>query len=745
MSTSTTHLSWQNLEGRVRALASIKWNCAAQSETINGVKCDAILRVKSNHWIAIEISKSTTLEKLRTDLAKFSLIRQFLFSQNIYVECYFVTDTEPTDSMRTAAVNAHVLVHSLNSFQALLLDYEQYFNLRSMKPFGSAVDPESGHKDNTKYITVRYIGDKHDTYYDLKNIMNLLTAGKRIILLGNYGTGKSRCIQELFGMLNTSASQRSLFPLAIDLRDNWGLKRATEMVRRHFADLGLSEMADSAIRVADHGRFIPLIDGFDEIGTQSWSGDTNALQSIRRQSLAGVKDLLTTWKGGALVAGREHYFNSSQEMFDCLGLSEASTIVVRCSDQFTEEELRCYLKEISDLNSMPEWMPRRPLVCQVLKRMDKNVVNTLLANSGGEATFWSTVSNELCEREARINPVLDAQVVKRVLCRLARITRSKKDDIGPLSPTEINDAFHQVTKAPPVGESAVMLQRFMVLGRVGAESADRQFVDTYFLDGLRADDVSNAIYEEYEDLANLDWFNPIQDFGLRLLADEFERSRNPTSLFRVMKRSAGSKNRVLAGECIAAMLLAADDSVNFNNLTLSGAHISRLDLSVGAKNLQIRDSFIDILELTNCEVENVEIDRCEIGYVDGVAQQSGLPLWVMNCKVQSFRNLSTVSRIKYAPITEKQRVFATIIKKTFLQPGSGRKEEALLRGLGKQVSSSDLKHLLNQLCKEGILFQIPGDSGTVFVPNREHTKRMNCILAELTHCKDPLWVKLASE
>lgn len=40
-----------------------------------------------------------------------------------------------------------------------------------------------------------------------------------------------------------------------------------------------------------------LLDGFDEIGAQSWSDNVNKLKEIRAESLKGVKDLIRNVKG----------------------------------------------------------------------------------------------------------------------------------------------------------------------------------------------------------------------------------------------------------------------------------------------------------------------------------------------------------------------------------------------------------------------------------------------------------------
>ena len=85
----------------------------------------------------------------------------------------------------------------------------------------------------------------------------------------------------------------------------------------------------------------------------------------------------------------------------------------------------------------------------------------------------------------------------------------------------------------------------------------------------------------------------------------------------------------------------------------------------------------------------------------------------------------------------------TVIKKTFLQKGNGRKEEALLRGLGAVADAKTAERILKLLVTENILTRISGDEGSVSVPVRSHTQRMRTMLAELVLSKDPLWTTVA--
>ena len=366
-----------------------------------------------------------------------------------------------------------------------------------------------------------------------------------------------------------------------------------------------------------------------------------------------------------------------------------------------------------------------------------------LAEGNGEIQFWSTLITTVCQREAEIRRALDPAVIQKVLIRLARLTRSKPQNVGPLTMAEINQAFEDIAGFPAVEDSAVMLQRLSLLGRVGLESTERRFIDTYFLDGLRADDINREVYVGNDSIVNERWRNPLEPFGIRVIVNEIGLAADISGFVKMMRKAAVGPNHVLAGELIAAILASHDGTFDFNNLRVTDAHICYLDLSgSSASNLTIDNSVIDHLEVTDAHPKNLLIKNCLIRQVDGVTEEGGLPEWLSDNEIETFQSISTVTRIKTADLSEEQLVFVTIVKKTFFQPGSGRREEALLRGLGDRVERRKIGRILNLLVDEGMLKRFKGESGNVYAPVRKHTRRMNDILMKLTLSEDPLWTSL---
>jgi hypothetical protein len=433
-------------------------------------------------------------------------------------------------------------------------------------------------------------------------------------------------------------------------------------------------------------------------------------------------------------------------MFKCLGLNPASTVLIRCTDEFSDEEMSHYLKNIGLNLPLPKWLPRRPLIGKIMADIDPIILNSLMSEPSGEIDFWQHFINALCEREATINSFLDAAIIKNVLCHVANKTREKSGDVGPVTLLEINQAFEKATGNRPSEESAVILQRLpalgRVLGRVESESPDRQFTDRYILDGLRAEYLINCVYKEGEDISNENWINPLRRFGINIVAENIITSGNITGYCTLLNKASIHRNQILAGDILAALCLC-DDSLDLKNLMIRDSHISSLDLS--GKTIcgfSIKNSIIEDLDITGVQAKNIQIEDCIINNIYGVSSSRGLPDWIKHNEVDFYQNISTTASIRAAHLSDAQSIFLTIIKKTFFQPGSGRKEEALLRGLGSQPDNRLADKILNRLLNERVLSRFRGSEGWVYTPNREFTSKMVDIRAQLKSSQDPLWKQL---
>ncbi|MGO8151457.1 NACHT domain-containing NTPase [Rhizobium leguminosarum] len=728
-------LDWAKLEDDVRTIAQTHWNAPCKPRTIHGVRCDGVIEVKSDYWIAIEISKSDSLEKLRTDVAKFASIRMAQMAKGIYTECMFITAGD-TSSLKDTGRSNNVDVMSIAEFAGKFIGKDEYVFIRNNQKFGSAVDPDTGSKDNASFAEVQYISNKHGNAVDIKDIVGQLTNRKKMILIGEFGSGKSRCVQEVFLALSKADD---MFPtIAINLRDCWGLQSFDLILRSHLESLGLSKMADNLIKLAAAGKVRFLLDGFDEIGSQSWTGEIERLKDLRRRSLKGVFDLIEKCgNGGVLITGRQHYFSSNREMLDCLGLKFAQVEIVECRDEFSESELQHYLASNSILVNVPSWMPRKPLICQLFSKLPSAELSSISDNAIDEVDFFEKFLDAICARERRIHASIDDKVLKAVLLRLSDKSREKITFPEQITPEEINKAFFEVSGLTPLDESAIMLQRLPYLGRTGTDNANRIFIDDYAKSGLRGLSLCGHIYLADKTISSSIWKGALGEFGARVV---WSRVTNWAEAHKYGAYCAKYGNSQVGADIVVSQLSGDDTVIDFAGVRVENAQFDVLDFS-GSKiiNLKISSSAANEIRLDEATFERCSFQDMIGNRAAGVGSGVRLPECFEKCDFTSYDQADNTARISELPLTDAQKTLLSLIKKLFFQRGRGRKEEGLLRGAedywDKRTAASFIRYALGN----GIVLEARGDEGKIYVPQRRHMRRMANIMERMGGCGDAIW------
>jgi hypothetical protein len=729
--------TWQTLEENVKILSSFIWNCNAISETISGVKLDCVLKPEANYWVLVEITENNTINKVRTDIAKFSVCRPPLLAKNIYAKCYLITQNEPTDAMIMAGNDNFVEVLSYMSFSKIFLDYESYKYNRSQKSFGSSVNPFSGAPDNYAYTPVFYQDIKSKKDIQLKDIRRNLLKGKNIILLGNYGTGKSRCIRELFFSFSAEYVNNLQFPIAINLKENWGTQRADEVIRRHFGMLGLTKLADSAIKVLEKDKLIFLLDGFDEVGTQIWSNDSTKLKQIRASSLKAIKHLVETTKSPIIITGREHYFNTNKEMFDALGLDPLFTEVYRCKDEFTNEQMEDYLKNLSLIIDLPRWLPKRPIICQIINSIEKEQVESIFLDTDSSVEFWHTLVKNICDREARIAPILGSDSIFSILKAIARITRTKPDNVGPLSVHEINSAFESIIKTPPVDESAVMLQRLPGLGRVSSENTDRQFIDFYILDGLRADNLIDIVYNDLDCALDEKWVNSLKNTGIEIVAKRITNDKSANAFITYLKKAKDCNNNVLSGDLIAVLAFYATNNIlDFNGIIIENSSISMLNLSNSLiDNIIFKNIYIEDLDISTNSFSKIIFDDCIINKIYGIKNEKEIPPFIRGSLIEHYEVQPMSPCVCNNMISQSHMVLISLLKKLFFLGNIQRTIEDLIKGFSSKKDQIISKKVLKILLR----YKLISESKSLVSSKSFERKRAQSIIEKLDKSVDDIW------
>ena len=113
-----------------------------------------------------------------------------------------------------------------------------------------------------------------------------------------------------------------------------------------------------------------------------------------------------------------------------------------------------------------------------------------------------------------------------------------------------------------------------------------------------------------------------------------------------------------------------------------------------------------------------------------------------NCEIVEFDNTQTNTAIMRSNLSSSIKVLLTIIRKLFLQKGSGRIEAALYRGLEERYTNH-VEPLLQHLDSSGIIFSHPSPRGIIWHGNRAERTRMLRILEKPTTSDDVLLVSVA--
>ena len=690
----------------------------------------------------VEVSKESTIEKLRTDLAKFAVVRPHFFAHNIFPKCYFVTLGTPTDALIDAGKAMHVEVHSLEQFFNQLLGLRNYVALRKESAFGSAIDLYSGEPDKRDYVSVLYYSDSGESFTAAK-IAERLIAGKTVVLLGDYGVGKSRCVKEVFANISSYFIHTYRNPVAVNLRDNWGLKRASEILTRHFTELGLGDLVPDFLKVCYSKSTVYLLDGFDEIGAQTWSDDPAKLLDIRQKALLGVKELITNARGGILITGREHYFNNDVEMMKCLGIDTKDFIVLRCNQELTEHQFSELVGW--SIDSLPAWLPKKPLIGTVIREIDQPAMERLLASSSGQADFWDLLITNVCEREARINSALDGAIIRTLYSNIGRIARNTTTPLGPLSIKTINEAFELTTGRPPTDESAIILQRLPGLGRIGSESLDRQFVDAYILDGLKAEDVLSIYSDSSMEPLQESWKHPIEGFGAFYLASKICSLNQQQAVVAYIKRNKDAANRVLLSDMLSALYLDSDGKFDLGGLTLVGGVFHQLSFGdAHIANITFRECEFAAADFHDAELDRVTIIDCTIRELAGYASNATLPTFISGTVVQEYQSVATLVAIRGAGLSVAQTFLLASLRKLFLQPGGGRQESSMYKGYRDASSKKICDRVIALLVRDGLCQRVRGNNDALFIPDRSQMGRVKAIMSQMTHSNDPLWAKVSA-
>jgi hypothetical protein len=722
---------------------------------VGGLERDLIF--EQDHLIHyVECTLDRKLEKVKRDVKKLTDFRQKKERPERRVMLWEITREDPTADQREHARKHNVAIMSLDEFKRQVIDGTGYLQSRATYRFGSATDPKREDSDDTSNLKWQPVSIRREgasTPLALRDVTNALVAGSFVGLLGDFGMGKSLLIRELFRDLRARYEDKSFdkIPLVLNLREHWGQNFAAEALMRHAMLIGF-EKPQQLVRALFAGRLVVLLDGFDEVIATPWTPRRDRrLREIRRDALRLVSELADSCRGrcGFLVAGREHFFDSRDELLADTGLRKTDWLVH--VDPFSEAEAAQFLAGQGFMGKVPEWLPKRPLLLANLIARGQ-VDALLLSGSQSEpAKAWDTLVDNICRREAKIHQQqLDAASIRRVLEELASSARATTDGLGPLADDHIAEAFRKVVGSYPDEGGRALLHRLPGLSVRDPQNGSRSFIDDQMLDVLRAGAVERFVAAPYTDPDAESWKNGIQGLGASLVWDRWLEANSEGFSVKPLvvaatQAQARWKAPTLALDVVqVAKCGSTPGPVGFSDLTIEGGDLGPLDLGSdpALQNLRIVGCSIKELELPATAGTAIEITDSLIHRVVGCAGTAALPAWIRSCLVGEYDVLNTSAALLGAhSMPLRRRVLLTMLRKLFLQPGNGRVEGALYRGMD-QKAQAEVPPLLNTLEKHGFAFPIRHRGSVIWHAVSGYRQRALRILEDPSGSTDTIFVSI---
>lgn len=731
----------REFEDEVRRIARLLWPSGefGGAKIEDGRETDGIF-IAEDFVNIIECTVSRAKKKAEDDGKKIlRLIRKYESKYpDKHIKGWFITLNEPTADQRTVIekLKCKILATSFDQFRSKLVDSRTYLELRRKYPFGSVRDPETGNPNNELHYIALDIIDKDGNSYDIKNICDTLHSGSRYILVGDYGSGKSSTLREIFltSAKNFWKEKTHLFPVLLNLRDHHGQTDPTEAIERHARVLGYPKPFQ-LVRAWRAGFVILILDGFDEIATAGWAGKTKKLRDLRYRSMELIRNFVreSSSTTGLIIAGREHFFDSTNELVQALSARIGFTRLVL--NEFNQNQIKTFLEKRGLTDAFPDWLPARPLLLGYLASRELLSQTLNVTHGSSSAVGWDKLLERISEREAEIEAGIDPDTVRRLIEELATEARNSIDGLGPLTSDQILQAFVKVCGYHPDDRGAVLLQRLPGLGGTQSEDGSRIFIDSDFAMAASAGSIYKYIEYPFEDnIDSLNWQSSLAPLGIELVAYKCSNAKfASTKLIAALIRSFQTNEFTLCADIAMTLHLLSCDYSSGDKVYIKEVLIPEMQISSdygSLSNVYFQDCIISKLEFepeTN-ESHVPHFSKCFFTTISGRSSINDLPKnKFVNCEIEEFEDVvQTTKALLQLSLPLSIKVLLTILKKIFAQSGRGRKEKALYGGLDTR-SKQIVPDVIDILKREGFIVEAHIANRIIWLPAKDSTKRKRAL------------------
>jgi len=757
-----TYKSNMNFEAEARWIAEAVWglepgSCQPSHYPNDPVvrEIDGIARLRDVTHLVM-VTTSTKLEKARSDVKKLNAAEAIERKTVAAVSKWLITQNQIDAEHIDHAKKSNVTVLTLEQFRNRFFNGRAYIAKREIASFGSARNPS----DNSVTISddayvplpmtivekVNVKGKNNPRFeeqqspIDIKGICGLVEDGFVVVLMAPFGAGKSLTTREIFRIFasNYRGGHGVTVPVCLNLREHWGQEYFDEILERHARSIGFSPKEDLVVAWRS-GVACLLLDGFDELASQGIvrKDDVNFMREGRRVALTGVRDFLTKLPGemGTLICGRDHYFDNIEELGHTLGVSGKNFKLVKLGE-FTEEGANKFLKKYGFDVSLPEWLPRKPLILSYL--IQNNLLSEILEvdASAGYGYAWDTFIEKITQRESELErAVMDARTLRNVMERLAFYVRSLASGSGPITGNDLA-ATYSIETGQSAGEGVLaQLQRLPGLTQRDQEAGSRSFVDQDMLAALQGGAIARVIWGQYanSEAAPLTAISgKAVDVAVHLLRRDGASTSTAFAIVeRLSREPKSSVNAQLMADCLAvSVAMAREESylLDCRGVVIESALYGKMDLEEYApNNIRFLNCLIDEVVVGVTKPEHGIIFRnCTITRVRGVANQAGLPdnMFDDSSDVTEFDDMGTNNAVLKSDLEPQVKALLTVLRKLYRQSGAGRKMSALNRG----VTNNEVARFIHPVLDVMVKHEFVRVFNQVAHPVRKHANRVEGIL-----------------
>lgn len=764
-----------DFEAEVRRVAEAAWGlepgeCAPNHYEGNSIirELDGYARTREIvHLIMVTVSRK--LEKAKSDIKKLNAAEGAEKTSDIPVKKWLITRHQLEAEHIAFARKNNVTVRTFEQFQRMFFDSGEYIKKRRNANFGSArnLNDGSGAIPDDEYVEPVITVERLDisgkssgvARIKLNNILEMINNGEVVLLVAPFGSGKSITVKQLFNIISKKVLRDGgMTPLVLNLREHWGQVYPDEIMERHARSIGFSPKEN--INVAWRAGMAHIfLDGFDEMAGQAIArvGDANFMRQARARALNGIKSVIQSTKpqSGVLVAGRDHYFDDLDEASFAMGLTGRKINVVRI-EEFSENQANEYLKKRGVEYKLPEWLPRKPLLLGYLAHNNLLSEVVEIDSSLGFGYAWDRFLTLICNREAEHEMgAVEPKSLRKILEYLSCLVRATSSGNGPVSGKDLSDAYVREIGYGPDERVIMQLQRLPGLTQRDQEKGARSFVDADMLASLQGSFIASCILGESEIPDDRSWqfglSNRAIETALFILTDRTNQDyKNIYQLLlsgcknidRNFKNSRSGMQMLCDYVCIAIETAReAGIHIDFDGIVIEGAYADSLNLEeLKISGLRFKDCIIRDIYVSSVDDHlDVIFDKCVISRVNGIlpSSKSGEQIF-KDCEIMGFDELNSNSAIIKSGLSLRMKALITVLRKLFVQHGSGRKMNALKRGFGGSEIYDDIDKVVKYLESNGYI-EIYND---VVYPKRQYMQRVKGILSEMQNSQDEIVVDL---